>query len=304
MGELFSIFLNNIAPILLITGIAFIVGKRYELDPRPLGRMVFLMFSPALIFDSLAKSEVSVRELGQIAVVMTVFVAVMLVIGFAVSRFAGVDRIERASILLSAICPNNGNFGLPLISFAFGEDVLARAVLVFVCVSFLNYTVGIFIASNGRQTMRVALASVLQVPVIYAAMAGLAVNLLEITLPPLAQRSVTLLGQAAVPCMIALLGLQMARAERMQKFKWVGLGVGLRLLASPVLAGLLILLFQLEGPARIAVLMQASMPVAVATLIFTTEYGLDAHLMSNMIMASTLLSPITLSVLIYLLRIP
>jgi predicted permease len=48
--------------------------------------------------------------------------------------------------------------------------------------------------------------------------------------------------------------------------------------------------------------MQASMPVAVVTLIFASEFGLDDKLVSGTILTTTLLSPLTLSVLILLLR--
>ena len=48
--------------------------------------------------------------------------------------------------------------------------------------------------------------------------------------------------------------------------------------------------------------MQMSMPVAVVTIIFATEFGLDVKLSSSTVMASTLFSPITLSILILLLR--
>jgi predicted permease len=42
--------------------------------------------------------------------------------------------------------------------------------------------------------------------------------------------------------------------------------------------------------------------MAVATIILASEFELDHQLSLSMIMASTLLSPVTLSILIYLLR--
>jgi predicted permease len=64
----------------------------------------------------------------------------------------------------------------------------------------------------------------------------------------------------------------------------------------------LVIMVGLNSPATIAVIMQASMPVAVATIILASEFELDHQLSLGMIMTSTLLSPVTLSILIYLLR--
>jgi predicted permease len=50
------------------------------------------------------------------------------------------------------------------------------------------------------------------------------------------------------------------------------------------------------------VILQASMPIAVVTIIFASEFELDHQLALSMILASTLLSPVTLSVLIFVLR--
>jgi malate permease and related proteins len=113
---------------------------------------------------------------------------------------------------------------------------------------------------------------------------------------------VGLVAQAAVPAMIVLLGLQLAQVSGLSQIRLVSIGAMLRLLVSPVVAFALVALLHIQGPASIAVIMQASMPVAVVTIIFATEFGLDDRLMSSTILTSTLFSPITLSLLILLLR--
>jgi malate permease and related proteins len=282
--------------------VGFLVGRRYGIDARPLGRVIFYIFSPALIFDSLSKNKVDLEELARIVVVMVAFVGCMMLIAFVAGRWRYRDRLARAGIILSAICPNNGNFGLPIIQYAFTPDVLARAVVVYIAVTFLNYSAGIFVASSGQKSARQAIGSIARVPVVYAALAGLVVNTLGMMLPPVLSRSVGLAAQAAVPGMIILLGLQLAQARDFSGFRLVGLGTGLRLLVSPVVAVALVLLFGVQYPASTAIIMQASMPVAVVTIIFAAEYGLEDRQISSTVLTSTLLSPVTLTLLILLLK--
>jgi predicted permease len=300
--ELLQIFVDNIAPILIISAVGYFIGRRLGVDPKPVGRILFNVLSPSLVFQSISTSEITGGEVAQIILVMGVFVAFMASTAYFIMRWRGVNKLERASVMLGATCANNGNFGLPLISFAFGPEVFARAVIVYIAITFFNYTTGVFIASSGRKSPREAAYNILFVPAIYAATAGLAVNYLGLTLPPVLARPVLLLSQATIPMMLLLLGLQMAKSVAVTHVKLVSLGVGLRLFISPFVATVLVLLVGLNAPAAVAVILQASMPIAVVTIIFASEFELDHQLALSMILASTLLSPVTLSVLIFVLR--
>jgi predicted permease len=74
------------------------------------------------------------------------------------------------------------------------------------------------------------------------------------------------------------------------------------LFLSPFLATGLALIAGLDTFAAIAFILQASMPTAVMTIVLATEFDLDQNLALNIILASTLLSPVTLSVLILILK--
>lgn len=301
IGELLQIFIDNIAPILLIAGIGYLSGRRLRADPAPLGRIIFNILSPALIFQSLSTSEIEFEELAELVLVMIAFAGIMAAAGYLAARWCTDDQVNRTAVILAAICPNNGNYGLPVTSFAFGPAVLARAVVIFVATTLLNYTLGVFVASRGGRTLRQSLVVVARVPVLHAAILGLVVNFTGFELPPLLARPVLMLSQAAIPMMLILLGLQLAQTSQMVQPQLVGVGAGLRLLLSPLVAAALALLIGLDAPAAIAVIMQASMPVAVVTIILATEFELNRQLSLSLILASTLLSPVTLSLLILLL---
>ncbi len=302
MLELLQIFVDNIAPILIIAGVGFYLGRRLDVDPKPLGRILFNVLSPSLVFQSISTSQITGSEVVQIFTVVAIFVVIIALLAYSITRWRGESTLHRASVMLAATCANNGNFGLPLISFAFGQEVFTRAVIVFMAMTILNYTSGVFIASGGRKTSREAFANILQVPAIYAAGLALFINFADITLPPLLARPVLLLSQATVPMMLTLLGLQFALTPTLTHLRLVGVGVGLRLVVSPLVAAALSLLFGLDMPATAAVIMQLSMPTAVVTIIFANEFELDRQVSLSMVLASTLLSPITLSVLIFVLR--
>jgi predicted permease len=85
---------------------------------------------------------------------------------------------------------NAGNVGIPLALFAFGQAGFQRATLMFVILTFLQYSLGIYIL-NGRGNW----AEIFRLPLIYAALAGLAVNQTQIQIPEVLMQSITMLGR-------------------------------------------------------------------------------------------------------------
>lgn len=302
IADLITVFIDNIGPIFIIIGIGWLVGRYIAIDARQLGRMLFNVFTPALVFRSLSTSEVSLSEFGLLFGLMAFLIVLLAVLAFLVAKLQGSDRIAWSGVILAAICPNDGNLGLPIVNFAFGPEVLARAVVVYIAATILNFTLGVYIASSGQNSPRQALGSIFKIPVVYAVAAGFIVNNLHITLPVPLERTVMLMSQATIPVMVLLLGVQLAQAGRIQHLKLVISGVVLRLIAAPIIAVLLASALNLQDAAFSAFVMQASMPVAVATTVLAAEFNLNREQVVGSVVASTLFSPITLSVLILILR--
>lgn len=302
MNELISIFINNIAPVMLVAGVGYIAGKRLKVESRSIGLLIFNVFSPAFVFYALYDSKIGGEELTLLLLLIATFQVIMAGISFVAVRLYGADKVERASLMISSFCLNGGNFGLSIANFAFGEAVLARAVIVFIGNTILNYTLGVFVASSGRQAPLSALKNVLRVPAFYATLLAFLLRGFDIELPPVIFRSVSVLKDAAIPSMLVLLGLQLSESMRIYRWQPVSLGVIIKLLIGPVIGFGLALLFNLEGASAIALILQASMPTAVVTLVLAREYHLNETLTLNLIVATTLISPFTLSVIILILR--
>src|SRR5439155_6373835 len=93
---------------------------------------------------------------------------------------------------------------------AFGQDGFDRAAIFVVFQSVLTYTVGVLVAARGSLPWGRALGAVLRMPVMWATLVALAVRLTGTIVPLPVDRAAALLGGAAVPTVILLLGLQIA----------------------------------------------------------------------------------------------
>jgi hypothetical protein len=122
--------------------------------------------------------------------------------------------------------------------------------------------------------------------------------------PLFLDRSVSMLGDASIPLMLVILGLQIAesRAWPRDRMVLIGVAVFLQIVVTPLIALLLAHGMGMSGVTRQAAVLQASMPAAVVTTVLAVQYELDSTLVSGTVVLTTLLSPLTLTPLIaYLL---
>ena len=134
---------------------------------------------------------------------------------------------QQRAYLNSILFPNLGNMGLPLALFAFGDEGLALAVVVFTIGSIAHSSVGIWIVSG-----RLSPAEVLKAPLLYATALALGSHELGIGLPQFALRAADILGGMTIPLMLLSLGVSLSRLKisntrRATALAALRLGIGL-----------------------------------------------------------------------------
>jgi len=301
LTELYQTFTNNLLPILIISGAGFLLGRFLKVEPRPIGRVTFYILSPILVFNLLVESQLSLDRIG---LMMGYAAAVnFLVAGLAylTGRIFRLDRIGLVAVVLTSLFSNTGNYGLPLISFAFGQEALAYASVYYVTNAILINTVGVLIASLGHLNLKESLLGLLKVPATYAVLVAMLMMRVGWQLPTPLARTVSLAANGAIPAMLVLLGLELQRAEWTKNIRALSISTVLRLLVGPLVGLGLGSLFGLNNSARQAGVTEAAMPSAVLTTVLASEYNLDSSLVTAIVFVTTLLSPFTLTPLLLLL---
>jgi predicted permease len=298
---LFTTFANNLLPILLLSGAGFLLGKTLSIDARSLGRVVFYVFSPILVFNLLLHIELSSNDILSTMAYTVVLCLIIGLLAFVIGQLSHFERPVLMAVIMTAAFGNTGNYGLPLVSFAFGTQALAFASLYFVTTSIMFNTAGVLIASLGHMDLKTAALGLFKVPSVYAVVLAALLNRFHLLPPMPLARTIDLAANGSIPLMIVLLGLELSRVHWSHSVRAVGLSTGLRLLAAPALGLLLAALFGLQGPARQASVTEAAMPAAVTNTVIATEYGLDTSLVTAMVFVGTILSPLTLTPLLVFL---
>jgi malate permease and related proteins len=302
MDLLLTILVDDILPIFVVASVGFVLARRLHVDVKSISRITFNAFAPCLVFSLLVTSQVSSGEAGRI-VAFTVLLVIS--IGLVARVVAVPFRLEGsrlAAFLIVVMFSNAGNYGLSVVLFAFGRDVLARAAVYFVTSALLMYTLGTFLASSGHHGGRAALRGLIRVPAIWGLAAAALVIWTGAELPRAVSRPIDLLGAAAIPSMLLVLGMQFEKGARPERPGLVAAASALTLVGSPLIGFFLADALGLTGLARQAVLVESAMPSAVITTILALEFNVAPRFVTSVVVVTTLASPITVSVLVALLQ--
>jgi malate permease and related proteins len=302
LSSLFQIFISDILPIFIVAGTGFVLARRVGIGVRALSSVSFNALAPCLVFTLMVSSSISALDFGRMALFCVLMMAVRGILARLVAVPLGLDRVTRAGFLLVVVFSNSGNFGLPVVLFAFGREALTFATVYFVIAAVLSYTVGVFLAASGRRSFMEALRGIRRVPTVYAVAAAAVVLAFNVPVPIGVMRAITLMSDASLPMLMLVLGMQLQRAQRPEHPRAVVVAVLLSLVVSPLIAFPLASAVGLTGPAFEAGILQAAMPAAIVTTILAIEFDLDPTFPTSVVFVSTLLSPFTVTLLIAFLR--
>jgi hypothetical protein len=298
MGLLASILVSDILPIFAIASAGFLLARYAGIDVKTLSRVVFYSLLPCLAFRMLVTSSASGPNVVRLMFAAVLIMGAMGLVGYVAAKGLGLDGKTLRAFLMVVMFSNGGNYGLPVVKFAFGSEALTYATIFFLTGSVTTYVAGAFFAGSHRGKIAGALEKVWKMPSLYGLALALVVRWVGRPVPEAIMRPVDMLSDAALPVMILVLGMQLERAVWPARPWIVILAVGISLLVAPVVALGLAGLLGITGTARQSAVILSSMPVAVITTILALEFELAPEFVTSAVFLSTIASPLTLVPLI------
>jgi predicted permease len=302
MNTLILRFTEGILPIAIAVLAGFTFQRLKPIDSRPLTQIVLYLMFPAFIFHDVYYSQLPFSESLQMILLSIALVIVMFGLGYFSGRAAGLQRTEILALALTTAFMNAGNFGLAVAEMSFGEEGVAWASIFFLTCVILNNAVVVYVAELGRGTAYRALIEVVKIPALYAILAAVLANAFGLEVPQLIMEPLDLLGRGAIPVMLIVLGMQIADSGIPSRWGVISISTTLRLIVAPLIAFGMSLLLGWQGMLRDIGILQAGMPGAVLNGVLAAEYDLEPDLVASTILVSTLLSPLTLTIILTLLK--
>lgn len=290
---MFAEIASIIAPVFIVALIGFVwarAGGRF--DGVMISAIVMAVGTPSLVIDTFLRVRPSTEAFGEIFAAGIALFAGMALVSFLFLKLLGWSLRDYLGGLMF---PNCGNMGLPLSLFAFGEQGLALAIVIFAVSAIGNFTIGTSIAAGVMKPREIA-----RMPIIYAVAASLVILLTDFHAPEWLGNTLKLLAGITIPMMLLALGVSLSRLRPEHLSKSLLLAT-FRILSGFGVGLFIAWVFQLDHAARGVVVMQAAMPSAVFNYLFAERYGRDAPGVAGLVLVSTLMSIVTLPLLLWFL---
>ena len=307
---------HNIAPILLIVAIGYLLGSNFKLDVQTLSKLNFYVFVPAFTFY-----QIYTTVLPSSILKVFLFAIALLLINYLAAQVIGKLRRQdvsmRNAFSNAMMFYNSGNIGIPLITLVFsgvpfivnGETpylnaALSIQVIVLVVQNFTTNTVGFYNAGIGQKmNWKDSLLSVFKMPTIYSVPLAflfkffLPYDLREFFLWP----AFEYMKNGLVPVSLFTLGVQLSKTRLTQlPSADVWIAVAGRLFGGPLIALGLTFLFRLDPLTSLVLMISSCVPTALNTALIAVDRNNQPLFASQTVLLTTVLCPITIAVVVYI----
>jgi predicted permease len=268
-------------PIYGVVAVGYVYGRRRRPDMSFANQLNMDIFVPALVFAALSSKSFDLMQNINLLIGGTLVVLGTGLLSWPVARLL---KVAPNTFVPPMMFKNSGNMGLPLMVLAFGESALPAAVVLFFVENTLHYSLGTWMLDHHAR-----LARLWRVPVIAAALAGLAVSVFHLPLWPPLWTGVKLLGDVSIPLLLFSLGVRLVDSRRGDwrisiagAFTSPAMGI--------LMAVILTILMDLSERDAAMLLVFGALPPAVLNYIFAERYDQEPERVASIVMVGNVAS--------------
>jgi malate permease and related proteins len=310
----FSQVLSKVSVLFVILVIGAIAQRKGVLNDefnKSLAKLVLIITLPALYFYSLA-SQFTIelfKTIWMLPVFAMCFVVVAYFIAMLLSRLVRLNPEERATFIYLSTFTNCGFLAIPIANMLYGQEGVMRVVFFNVGFNILYWTLGVWTLRNSNPVLssergvKSSLKNLLNSGTI-GLLCGIIVGAAAIKVPAFLLDASNMMGAATIPMALLVVGSIMGKGNIRELYSYrepILLIVLCKLIIIPVFALFVTgFVHSLTPLTRAVIILQAAMPSASTTPIFTTRFGGDSKLASIGVFATTIASVITVPIIMSL----
>jgi predicted permease len=278
----------------------FFIGRVKNLDSKDISSLLVYFISPVVIFISVFDAPVQndyIYFLISALAICTVASLLALLLGKLIW--------QDGTAYLFAFAGGTGNtgyFGLPIAIALFGAEGAAIAVFIIIGVNLYEFTIGYFLASRGRGTVKESLLKVAKIPTLYVFILALVLRWFEIELNESLVSSMSGFKGAYSILGMLIIGITLSKVKSIEiDMKYISFSLLWKFCIWPIIGVIIVytLPFNLTYIEKAIILLMCSVPMAGNVVIISNDLGVHPEKAATAVMASTLLAllsvPIALS---------
>lgn len=306
----FVFSLNATVPIFLVMVLGYVlkqIGMFSEEFCSVANRYVFKVALPVLLFRDIAQTNLYEDfHLDFVLYCMGVTIVMFLGVWALAAKFLP-DKTMVGAFAQGSVRSSVAVLGIAFVVNIYGAPGLAPLMIVSAVPLFNIFSVIILTFSagggtHGRAAIKKACINVLKNPIILGIFAGLPFSLLRVTIPDIPAKAIESVAATATPIALLVVGAGFEGTKALAKIRPTIAATAIKLLVLPAVFLPLAVHLGFSGTEMVAVLIMLGSPTTVTSYIMAKNMDNDGELSSSVVVLTTLLSSVTLTGWIFLLR--
>ncbi len=290
-----SFILEVMLPLYFMIALGYLLARLHpQLTTRSITETIIYIFIPALLLRSLLNNPIQLDEIALTVLSAFIIMLFNFAIALILSNWLKLEKASKNSFIMTSFLGNTGFLGLPVIGFLYGDKGIEIATFYILANTILAYTLGIFLAAQGKYDWQQSIKQVIKLPLVYTIIIGVGLNLSGIKLPATILKTLSTIGGATIPLSLVLLGMELTHIHTCYKWRVVSWSSALKLLLAPLIALLVVFIFKIEGLVAGVIIIESAMPSAVNTVILTSKFDCEPIQTASSVLISTVISVFTL----------
>ena len=309
----FAMILNGIVPVFLLIALGYgLKATSFLPSPvwPPIEKFAIYVLYPGWLIPTIWHAELSGFSTGPVSLGVLGAVAVASVVGFAMKPFLKLSGPTFTSVFQGLMRFNSFVF-IPVAAGIFGPKANGiAAVAISALIPASNMICILVLAQWGEpegeipaRTPLWMARTLLTNPIFASCLIGLALNFLHVPVIPFAEKSLTMLGQAAIPTGLILAGAGLSFGYIYKRPLLVSLVSLFKILVMPMVAWGICFGLGGDALAQGVALACGAAPCAAAAYVQARYMGGDAPLMAGIVAMTTSLSAVTMPLLLWLFHL-
>ncbi len=183
------------------------------------------------------------------------------------------DPKERSIATVAALIGNTGHLGIPRGIALFGEMSVPYLTLINLVNVFVVYTIGVFYYSRGEFSVRDSLLNIIKLPVLWAAMVAIVLNLIGYQPSPAVDKTLMMGAYASMTMQLVLFGIYLygikLKEVNLRLTAWVN---GTKFLLIPLIAFAVLHYVDMDVNVKGILFLELIVPLAVANVNLASLY--------------------------------
>lgn len=295
---------TTIIPVFIVIFVGLIARRQGFLSTEftnQANRLVYHLAIPAMVFLAIAKTDLHSQMNITVICVSLGMVLLVFFISWLLTLLLAVKNFSRGSFIQCSFHGNLGYIGFAIAFYFLGDEGLVKGAIIASFVMIVQNILAILVLQyynrQGQSLSRwQAVKTALGNPVILSAVAGILFSLMNLELPLVIDRALSIIKGMALPLALLIIGATLSFEQFKSRMKLILFSSAAKLIVMPGISLLCFTILNINRVEYLPAIIILAAPSATLTYVMAMEIGGDPELAGAAISFSTLVSAMTYTV--------